>query len=1184
MSGIETKLPGSGTEDRASATRAALDAALAARAWTEAVAFADHLIARTPDDGDLHHQRGLALWKQELGAEALQAFSTARALPGDHATLLSDYSLLLATEGAPTGAVEICRAAVTAHPSRHDLLNNLGIALIADGQPAEALQCFNAALELAPQSATSTYNRGFAKLLQGDLKGFFQDNEARFAGSGLWQSGTAKLDELPLWMGEPIAGLNLLVHAEQGFGDTLQFIRFIPLLAALKPARLTVHVQPELLPALQCLRHFAEFHPVGSVIGPCHFSIPLLSVPHRLGIDWPTLPAWTPYLAPDAARLAHWRARLADAASVRTSASPTASVSRPEPKPAPLRIGLVWQGSPGHTRGRERSVALHTLHRLALPGIQWVSLQAGAAAAEALADTVLRPLPLGEELVDFADTAALISQLDLVISIDTAVAHLAAALGHPTWVLDAGVGPLWLTKRVDSPWYPTVRLFRQPARGDWQGLVESLLPALQERLEQHRRASDDAARAACAEAQGLLDDDQLSSARDTFRKICATWPGATEGWLGAALAAEDLGDIQQALECALKARLQAPAAIEPHVQLARLQQKLKRPLEALCSYQHALARSPDHPVALAGLARLLRLQNCPADALPLARHWVRLEGDNPCSLAELALVCLAANDPLAALRWAQASLAFGPQQPELQALTARCLALLGGAVSALVPAIARYQTSPADQDTQFALAEALFDAGLPLPAIGFYQRALQGRIDHATLRSLSDALIAQSDWPATAALGQISTAHFPDDADLRCDHATALWKQGQLAVAEPLFDQVLTQQPNHLAALLHGSAVALARGQIAQARQRGERALALAPDRVEPLLACAAVAETEGDDAMADRLLLQVLSRDPSHAQARFSRGTLALKAGDWARGWTDYEARADAEGVRAYLGAGAGQVPRWHGEPLEGRHLVVCAEQGLGDTLQILRCLPLLAAFRPARVTLQVQVELAGWLRSLPNPLMGGIFEVVPRGLPLPPYQTFVPLLSLPGVLGLQPDSVPPPWLPPINERRRQHWAGWLDKSTDRQRIGLCWAGNPAYPRDLERSPGLDAVLQLLQAPQARDCDWISLLYGERGAAGAAYGMRVPTLSPALGFGDTAALLANLDLVITCDTALAHLSASLGLPTWLMLAKASDWRWGPLDGHSPWYPNAALFRQSSAGDWNPVVQAMIGALPARPT
>jgi tetratricopeptide (TPR) repeat protein len=1101
---------------------------LRAERWEEAELSVRAGLVESPQHVELHHQLAIALWRQGHIDAAHRAFEQVLRLQPEHRQALANASLMLAEAGGPPGSLALCQAAVRAHPGNPDLLNNLGIVQFAEGQLKDSIASYDAALRLAPDSAVARYNRNFPRLLLGDFRGHCEDYEQRFAGSGMWPTGSPEIEGLPLWRGEALAGRNLLVHAEQGFGDTFQYIRFLPLLAGLKPARLTVHVQPEVLPALDSLRYFAELHPVGTVIGPCHFSIPLMSLPHRLGLDWKTLPAWSPYLAPRPERVAYWKRRLAEAEQ---SAPAIAGTTL-----QPFRVGLVWRGASANQRDRERSLSLRDLHLLALPGVRFVSLQKGPAEAEARDDEVLRPLPLGEELVDFADTAALISQLDLVVTVDTAVAHLSGALGHPTWVLTTPHDSKWLATREDSPWYPSVQLFRQLRRGEWKPALLTLAYALQQRVRQRDAAAAPSERAGPPEGHRAL--------RDAVQMD--------------------------------------PTNASHHLSLGQDLLVQQRVIEAVCCLRHALALDPGLMPAHRTLARLLRARGAIGEALSHHDQVLAQAPDSATDLAEYARCSIAGNDPLRALRSAQEALDHGlaAESAEMTALVARSLGLLTDALPELQAAAARWQAA-ASPANAFALAEHLLDLGLPLPAIAFYRHALQTEPSVAVLRGLSDCLVAQEEWAGVLALQPHCERLAAHDLDLRCDQATALWKLGRLDEAEARFAGLLATAPAHLTANLHGSALALVRGQLDLAAERAQQTLVLAPERAEAHLAVAAVAERQGAIEVARNVLRNVLKGDPGHALARLDLAILDLREGRWAEGWAGYEARTDAEGVRRYLGARGDQARRWQGEDLAGQHLVVCSEQGFGDTLQFLRFLPALGRLQPARVTLQVQDPLVDWLRraiwdgrfTLPGV---PVFEVMPRTLPLPPYQCFVPLLSLPGVLGAGPAGLPPPWLPAPPEARRAHWRGWLAERSGLAHIGVCWSGNPAFIRDHERSPGLAAVAGIFAASR---CDFVSLQYGASAELLADHPLRVPTLAPALGMGDSAALIAELELVITSDTSIAHLAAGLGRPTWLLLPLAADWRWGPADGRCLWYPEVRQFRQPASGDWASVAAAVRAAL-----
>jgi hypothetical protein len=269
----------------------------------------------------------------------------------------------------------------------------------------------------------------------------------------------------PRWDGRECHDRIVLLHAEQGFGDALQFCRYVPLVAA--RARVLLEVPRPLLRLLSGLEGVEQIVAEGDKLPSFDFCAPLMSLPHVFGTELETIPARTPYLAAPPARVAAWRERLA-------------ALPR-------RRIGLVWAGNPrphqpeANAVDRRRSTSLDRFAPLAeVPGVSFVSLQKGAAAVQS------RTPPSGmvvhdwtEELVDFAETAALVEALDLVISVDTSVVHLVGALGKEIWMLNRFDGCWrWLLDRTDSPWYPTLRQFRQRRPGDWDGVISDIRDAL----------------------------------------------------------------------------------------------------------------------------------------------------------------------------------------------------------------------------------------------------------------------------------------------------------------------------------------------------------------------------------------------------------------------------------------------------------------------------------------------------------------------------------------------------------------------------------------------------------------------------------------------------------------------------------------------------------------------------------
>jgi tetratricopeptide (TPR) repeat protein len=423
----------------------------------EAAACFRTALALRPDCAGAHLNLGLLL----LGVGRVdEAAACCRQAVADDPGLAAAHNGLGAAalvQGRLAEAAASLERALTLQPAFAEAHNNLGGVLQASGRPVEAAGQYRAALALRPDYALAHENLGMTLLALGDYVEGFCEYEWR-------QRGPAP--PCPPWDGGDPDGRTLLLVAEQGLGDTLQFIRFAPLVRA-RGARVIVACQPELVRLLGSLPVLDRVVALGEPWPAADAWAALLSLPRLLGTTLATVPAEVPYLAPSPGEAAAWAARLAGGPG--------------------LKVGLVWAGNPypnlpkGQAVDRRRSVALRQFAPLAgVPGVTWVSLQKGAAAAEAEAPppglSLLDPMA---GVADFADTAALVAGLDLVIGVDTAVIHLAGALARPVWVLSRfDACWRWLSGRDTSPWYPTLRLFRQPAPGAWQPVIERVAAAL----------------------------------------------------------------------------------------------------------------------------------------------------------------------------------------------------------------------------------------------------------------------------------------------------------------------------------------------------------------------------------------------------------------------------------------------------------------------------------------------------------------------------------------------------------------------------------------------------------------------------------------------------------------------------------------------------------------------------------
>ncbi|MBM4220713.1 MAG: tetratricopeptide repeat protein, partial [Gammaproteobacteria bacterium] len=344
--------------------------------------------------------------------------------------------------------------------------NNLGNALQAAGRLDEALRSHDRALALKPDFPDARWNKAFALLLQGDFAAGWPLFESRWELPG---NRPAAISDRPLWLGDaPLAGRTLLVHHEQGLGDTLQMLRYVPLLAA-QGARVVVQVPATLAALAATVAGVASVVTAGEPLPDHDLHCPCMSLPLACRTTLATIPASVPYLAVPDAPGALWRARLDEARSAQRTG---------------LHVGIAWSGSSAHRNDRQRSLALRELLPLLELPAEFHSLQKEYRPGEGeQLGTQGRVHDWSARLDTLADTAALIAGLDLVISVDTSVAHLAGALGKPVWLLlPAAPDYRWLLERSDSPWYPTMRLFRQQHAGNWAPVIDALTGTLRERL------------------------------------------------------------------------------------------------------------------------------------------------------------------------------------------------------------------------------------------------------------------------------------------------------------------------------------------------------------------------------------------------------------------------------------------------------------------------------------------------------------------------------------------------------------------------------------------------------------------------------------------------------------------------------------------------------------------------------
>ncbi len=455
--------------------------------------------------------------------------------------------------------------------------------------------------------------------------------------------------------------------------------------------------------------------------------------------------------------------------------------------------------------------------------------------------------------------------------------------------------------------------------------------------------------------------------------------------------------------------------------------------------------------------------------------------------------------------------------------------------------------------------------------IALYRQALAVRPEHRQAReNLSMALCKQAKRLTDEAMTNLNLMiNFGSNpGPTHVILGSIYQEQGALEQALNHYQQALAQQPNDANVLNRIGVVLQTQHKSHLAIHFHQRALALQPQNLDALISLAKVLLDQGQVEDALRYIDQALAIQPQHPIARYNRALMLLTQGHFGAGFPEYEWRFQTSEFPPC----PFQQPKWDGSDLQGKTLLLHAEQGLGDTIQFIRY-SAIAAQTGGRVILTCHKPLMRLLSTLP-----GIAHITPMGTPLPPFDVYVPLLSLPGILGTTLETVPatvpylhspdPTWqLPPA------------PVTQPRLKVGLVWSGGNLYKHNQSRSFTLSTLEPLLQVPNIA---FYSLQKGipQIEITNLGWQEKLVDLSDRLtDMAETAAAIAQLDLVITVDTSVAHLAGALGKPVWVLLAQVPDWRWLQERTDSPWYPTMRLFRQQQAGDWQGVIQAAIAAL-----
>jgi len=866
-------------------------------------------------------------------------------------------------------------------PQDVGVLNNLATLCIATGQPDRAVPLLREALKHQPNLAEVHLNLGTALLATGQWDKAWPHYQRRWEVAAFRDHNFACPIAAPLWDGrEDLTGKTLYVHAEQGYGDTLQFCRYLPKLSE-TGARLHLGCSPALAPLLGAFP--VTLHTVATEVPPCDRRVYLADLPQMFGV------LAAPYLTTPPKLLAL-----------------TPSPAPKEREGSKKHWGVVWRTNSRHPTAAERSCGLGHLQRLfRAPDSHFWVLQTELLPWEREQLALYANVTIVESLSDFGETAAWVAAVDGVITVDTAIAHLAGALGKPVWVLLPHVADWRWGQHETSVWYATARLWRQPAPGDWDSVMARLalmlgVPGSTERAPRFWQVGGE-------------------------RYQQGDGGGAARAWRWGACHDRE-GQLR-----------------DLWLNLGNLLGQQNRLEEAIFYLERAVAAHPgDRPLAET-----------------LARAWYNLGNRH--------------------------------QEGEAWAASIRC-----------------YET-----------------------ALGYNPQAYKCHTN----------------------LGIAWSKHGDLDRSLH-HYRQAIALHPQEANAHANLGHALQQKEDPTAAT-----------------QAYQQALAGNPKAVEAHNGLASVLREQGDLEQALFHHHQALAAQPDYANARFNLAQTLLLAGRYREGWEAYEARFGSSQFQKWGWVEPDFLqPVWDGSDLWGKRIFVLAEQGVGDRLQLVRFFAMLKA-QGATVIHGCAPELHRLLQTCP-----WIDTLVLPEEPLPPFDTWISLLSLPHRLGITLENLPAtvPYL---------SVAASLPESLPATRqVGLVWASRSASPSAQRRSLPLTTLLPILHIP---DCTFHALqkdLTPEETDFLTTHHVR-DRQAELTDFYATAQILQTLDLVITVDTAIAHLAGALAKPVWVLLHEAPDWRWLLQRDDSPWYPTARLFRQPRPHDWESVALAIARALTQPP-
>ena len=1053
-----------------------------------------------PDDALCQFELGSTLLAKQDREGALACFRAAAEKNPTLSETVLNAGAILETLERYDEALPWQRRAVELRPRCHLSHFNLANSLRATGDVVDSIQHYRSAIEIAPNYARGHWNLAVALLTHGEFAEGWREHEWRD------EAGEVPLDVYPYprWQGESLAGKRLLVFAEQGIGDEVLFASCYPDLVA--QAEQCVFVcDPRLAPL------FKRSFPAATVHGyvrradrrplplaePIDLQTPAGSVPRWLRSDVSKFPRRDRFLAADEQQTAAWRQRFMALGGG-------------------IKVGLSWRagGKPGERR--KRTTGLEQWAELfAIPGVEWINLQYGDATddlreARERLGVDIHDFADGDPLVDMDAFAAKVSALDLVISVGNATVHLAGALGVCAWAMLPLVPAWrWLDAGEASPWYSSVRLFRQTDRGNWSDVFSKLAAALRARLGHESPHLPDAG--AGKNATGGKSPQvamQFGGGSDTKSVSFVELNDAEiANLMSRALAHHQSGQLTEAETIYRDVLLHAPRHADALHLIGQLYCRTNRADQGIPSLRRAIAVADQIPVFYVSLGDALTELGQSGEAADAYRQAVNLAPTDGQIRLRLARALRAACLIDAAIEELEMAIDLMPNSARPLAELADLLLEDERPTEALGHALAAACLAPGDLSALEVVGRAQRAAGNLPAALSAWRDALQIDPQHlSALRAASDAFLEQNQPDGAADCLRKAAALRPDDGAIQHALGLALQEAGELDAAQLAFDRAVVLDASSAAAHSSRATLNLLRGRFAQGwdeyewrwkSSTRERAKALLADRVW----------------MGDALV-----------------GRPLVIFGEQGVGDEIMFATCYADAIRR-----------------AERTAIVCDHR-------------LRSLFARSFPTAEVYGVCRGQEHSWRLPASVADGERIFSG-------------SLPRLFRRAVEEFPDcgRWLIP-DERLCEHWRKRLDDLGPELKVGISWRGGRSAKDRRLRWTSLDDWAPVFQVPGVRFVSLQHDMADEEVRdAESRFGDRIHTWSdfdPVQSIDSLAALVASLDLVICVSNANAHVAGALDRPTWCLPPKTEGWRWTLGRSHSLWYRSVQLFRQRQIGDW----------------